>query len=237
MKRIFTYITCLLFLCQLSACATGMLWSKNATTYTDIYEDIGQDKVYAFAQIKQDKAMFQAGDLVMMGEAYWYVVDKKIAEDEYLLPILNTDLPLPYQVDKINIVLTEKNTQTQTTPFSTHFCLHYDAKNNQKINQLKKINFKADDKLPEHYQHCLSLNGKLYRAPEKMMADYHFEQTIPVYLQTYTREKHTNLPLYVGQLLGSAVTVPVDVVLVGATIVGLIPIFMWVDITQGGIHK
>ncbi|MBQ9601845.1 MAG: hypothetical protein IJR46_07540 [Neisseriaceae bacterium] len=227
MKKIFTHIVSLLLASQLSACATQALWNKDATTYTEKYQDIGTDKVYAFAQVKQNKAMFQAGDLVMMGENYWYVINKKTAEEKNLLPILNASFPLAYKVDRVNIILKEKKQQdAQETPFYTKFCLGYDAQNHHEIEKLKALNFQASDKQPEHYQQCLTVHGSLYRSPEQIPADYHFETTIPVYLQTFSLEKHTNPALYIGQLLGSVVTIPFDAAMIGAAIMVAIPIFM-----------
>lgn len=236
MKKILLSI---LIACQLNGCATQVLWEKDATTTTHDYQDIGEDKVYAFLQIKQNKDMFKIGDLVMMGEQYWYVINKDEVEKKKLLSMLNAGLSSPYQIseDKIEIVINKKKEQqeTQGLPFYTrNLCLAYDAKNDQEIEKLKQLSFRIDKKdKPEHYKRCFSVDGSIYRAPENVPENYRLKNNLAVSLQTHTSETHTNVPLKAGQILGSAVTIPFDIAMWGVGITALISVCTITGITTG----
>ena len=228
MKKILLSV---LIACQLNGCATQALWQKDATTTTHDYQDIGEDKVYAFLQIKQDKDMFKTGDLVMMGEQYWYVINKDEVEKKKLLSMLNAGFSSPYQVgeDKIKIVINKKKEQQemQGLPFYTRgFCLGYDAKNDQEIEKLKQLSFQVNKKQPEHYERCFSVDGSIYRAPENVPENYRLKNNLAVSLQMHSYETHTNVPLKAGQILGSAVTIPFDIAMWGAGITALISVCM-----------
>ena len=229
MKKILLSV---LIACQLNGCATQALWQKDATTTTHDYQDIGEDKVYAFLQIKQDKDMFKTDDLVMMGEQYWYVINKDEVEKKKLLSMLNADLSSSYQIDedKIKIVINKKKEQqeTQGLPFHTRdLCLGYDAKNEQEIEKLKQLSFQANKKdKPEHYKQCFFVKGSIYRAPENVPENYRLKNNLAVSLQTHTSETHTNAPLLAGQVLGTAVTLPFDIAMWGAGITALMSVCM-----------
>lgn len=78
--------------------------------------------------------------------------------------------------------------------FSTEgLCLRYDTDKPADIAKLKQLGFEAV-KLDNRtiYTRCVSAKGKYYATPQKLNADYHFEQSVPADIYYTVTEKHTD---------------------------------------------
>ena len=78
--------------------------------------------------------------------------------------------------------------------FSTDgLCLRYDTDRPADIAKLKQLEFEAvelDNRTI--YTRCVSAKGKYYATPQKLNADYHFEQSVPADIYYTVTEKHTD---------------------------------------------
>lgn len=87
--------------------------------------------------------------------------------------------------------------------FSTEgLCLRYDTDRPADIAKLKQLEFEAvelDNRTI--YTRCVSAKGKYYATPQKLNADYHFEQSVPVDIYYTVTEKHTDKSKLFGNIL------------------------------------
>ena len=70
-------ITALAAALALGGCMTAQQWTKNPPL-TTVNEDqpLGGDNLVAFGQVSEDHPPLQAGQLILVGEIYWFAIDK-----------------------------------------------------------------------------------------------------------------------------------------------------------------
>ncbi len=143
----------------------------------------------------------------MMGGKYWFAVNPE--DSAKLTGLLKAGLDKPFQI----VEDTPSYARHQALPvkfeapgsqnFSTGgLCLRYDTDRPDDIAKLKQLEFKAV-KLDNRtiYTRCVSAKGKYYATPQKLNADYHFEQSVPADIYYTVTEKHTDKSKLFGNIL------------------------------------
>lgn len=192
---------------MLNGC-TFMLWGMNDPfIQTTDRKHVDKDQIRAFGVVAEDNAQLEKGSLVMMGGKYWFVVNPE--DSAKLTGILKAGLDKPFQI----VEDTPSYARYQALPvkleapgsqnFSTDgLCLRYDTDRPDDIAKLKQLEFKAV-KLDNRtiYTRCVSAKGKYYATPQKLNADYHFEQSVPADIYYTVTEKHTDKSKLFGNIL------------------------------------
>ncbi|HEY9988374.1 hypothetical protein M5099_09450 [Neisseria meningitidis] len=183
---------------MLNGC-TAMMWGMNDPfSQTTAYKHVDKDQIRAFGVVAKDNAQLEKGSLVMMGGKYWFVVNPE--DSAKLTGILKAGLDKPFQI----VEDTPSYARHQALPvklespgsqnFSTEgLCLRYDTDRPADIAKLKQLEFKAvelDNRTI--YTRCVSAKGKYYATPQKLNADYHFEQSVPADIYYTVTKKHTD---------------------------------------------
>lgn len=183
---------------MLNGC-TAMMWGMNDPfSQTTAYKHVDKDQIRAFGVVAKDNAQLEKGSLVMMGGKYWFVVNPE--DSAKLTGILKAGLDKPFQI----VEDTPSYARHQALPvklespgsqnFSTEgLCLRYDTDRPADIAKLKQLEFKAvelDNRTI--YTRCVSAKGKYYATPQKLNADYHFEQSVPAAIYYTVTKKHTD---------------------------------------------
>lgn len=183
---------------MLNGC-TAMMWGMNDPfSQTTAYKHVDKDQIRAFGVVAKDNAQLEKGSLVMMGGKYWFVVNPE--DSAKLTGILKAGLDKPFQI----VEDTPSYARHQALPvklespgsqnFSTEgLCLRYDTDKPADIAKLKQLGFEAvelDNRTI--YTRCVSAKGKYYAKPQKLNADYHFEQSVPADIYYTVTEKHTD---------------------------------------------
>lgn len=183
----------------LAAALMAMMWGMNDPfSQTTAYKHVDKDQIRAFGVVAKDNAQLEKGSLVMMGGKYWFVVNPE--DSAKLTGILKAGLDKPFQI----VEDTPSYARHQALPvklespgsqnFSTEgLCLRYDTDKPADIAKLKQLGFEAV-KLDNRtiYTRCVSAKGKYYATPQKLNADYHFEQSVPADIYYTVTEKHTD---------------------------------------------
>ncbi|HGG7688463.1 TPA: hypothetical protein ACJJFK_000092 [Neisseria meningitidis] len=192
---------------MLNGC-TAMMWGMNDPfSQTTAYKHVDKDQIRAFGVVAKDNAQLEKGSLVMMGGKYWFVVNPE--DSAKLTGILKARLDKPFQI----VEDTPSYARHQALPvklespgsqnFSTEgLCLRYDTDRPADIAKLKQLEFEAvelDNRTI--YTRCVSAKGKYYATPQKLNADYHFEQSVPVDIYYTVTEKHTDKSKLFGNIL------------------------------------
>lgn len=192
---------------MLNGC-TLMLWGmNNPVSETITRKHVDKDQIRAFGVVAEDNAQLEKGSLVMMGGKYWFVVNPE--DSAKLTGILKAGLDKPFQI----VEDTPSYARHQALPvklespgsqnFSTEgLCLRYDTDRPADIAKLKQLEFEAvelDNRTI--YTRCVSAKGKYYATPQKLNADYHFEQSVPVDIYYTVTEKHTDKSKLFGNIL------------------------------------
>lgn len=192
---------------MLNGC-TAMMWGMNDPfSQTTAYKHVDKDQIRAFGVVAKDNAQLEKGSLVMMGGKYWFVVNPE--DSAKLTGILKAGLDKPFQI----VEDTPSYARHQALPvklespgsqnFSTEgLCLRYDTDKPADIAKLKQLGFEAV-KLDNRtiYTRCVSAKGKYYATPQKLNADYHFEQSVPADIYYTVTEKHTDKSKLFGNIL------------------------------------
>ncbi|HFC8519583.1 hypothetical protein [Neisseria lactamica] len=192
---------------MLNGC-TLMLWGmNNPVSETITRKHVDKDQIRAFGVVAEDNAQLEKGSLVMMGGKYWFVVNPE--DSAKLTGILKAGLDKPFQI----VEDTPSYARHQALPvkleapgsqnFSTDgLCLRYDTDRPDDIAKLKQLGFKAV-KLDNQtiYTRCVSAKGKYYATPQKLNADYHFEQSVPVEIYYMVEGKYTDKLKLFGNIL------------------------------------
>ncbi|WP_118791799.1 hypothetical protein [Neisseria bergeri] len=192
---------------MLNGC-TLMLWGmNNPVSETITRKHVDKDQIRAFGVVAEDNAQLEKGSLVMMGGKYWFVVNPE--DSAKLTGILKAGLDKPFQI----VEDTPSYARHQALPvkleapgsqnFSTDgLCLRYDTDRPDDIAKLKQLEFKAV-KLDKQtiYTRCVSAKGKYYATPQKLNADYHFEQSVPVEIYYMVEGKYTDKLKLFGNIL------------------------------------
>lgn len=183
---------------MLNGC-TAMMWGMNDPfSQTTAYKHVDKDQIRAFGVVAKDNAQLEKGSLVMMGGKYWFVVNPE--DSAKLTGILKAGLDKPFQI----VEDTPSYARHQALPvklespgsqnFSTEgLCLRYDTDKPADIAKLKQLEFEAvelDNRTI--YTRCVSAKGKYYATPQKLNADYHFEQSVPADIYYTVTKKHTD---------------------------------------------
>lgn len=192
---------------MLNGC-TLMLWGmNNPVSETITRKHVDKDQIRAFGVVAEDNAQLEKGSLVMMGGKYWFVVNPE--DSAKLTGILKAGLDKPFQI----VEDTPSYARHQALPvklespgsqnFSTEgLCLRYDTDRPADIAKLKQLEFEAvelDNRTI--YTRCVSAKGKYYATPQKLNADYHFEQSVPADIYYTVTEKHTDKSKLFGNIL------------------------------------
>lgn len=182
---------------MLNGC-TAMMWGMNDPfSQTTAYKHVDKDQIRAFGVVAKDNAQLEKGSLVMMGGKYWFVVNPE--DSAKLTGILKAGLDKQFQMVEPNPrfayqALPVKLESPASQNFSTDdLCLRYDTDRPADIAKLKQLEFEAvelDNRTI--YTRCVSAKGKYYATPQKLNADYHFEQSVPADIYYTVTEKHTD---------------------------------------------
>ncbi|HEZ6971699.1 TPA: hypothetical protein WJA31_000336 [Neisseria meningitidis] len=183
---------------MLNGC-TAMMWGMNDPfSQTTAYKHVDKDQIRAFGVVAKDNAQLEKGSLVMMGGKYWFVVNPE--DSAKLTGILKAGLDKPFQIVEDtpsyarHQALPVKLESPSSQNFSTEgLCLRYDTDKPADIAKLKQLGFEAvelDNRTI--YTRCVSAKGKYYATPQKLNADYHFEQSVPADIYYTVTEKHTD---------------------------------------------
>ncbi|HEZ0795753.1 TPA: hypothetical protein WGR05_000156 [Neisseria meningitidis] len=183
---------------MLNGC-TAMMWGMNDPfSQTTAYKHVDKDQIRAFGVVAKDNAQLEKGSLVMMGGKYWFVVNPE--DSAKLTGILKAGLDKPFQI----VEDTPSYARHQALPvklespgsqnFSTEgLCLRYDTDRPADIAKLKQLEFEAVELDKQTiYTRCVSAKGKYYATPQKLNADYHFEQSVPADIYYTVTKKHTD---------------------------------------------
>lgn len=192
---------------MLNGC-TLMLWGmNNPVSETITRKHVDKDQIRAFGVVAEDNAQLEKGSLVMMGGKYWFVVNPE--DSAKLTGILKAGLDKPFQIveDTPSYARHQALPVKLEAPGSQNFstgglCLRYDTDRPDDIAKLKQLEFKAV-KLDNQtiYTRCVSAKGKYYATPQKLNADYHFEQSVPADIYYTVTEKHTDKSKLFGNIL------------------------------------
>ena len=150
----------------LGGCMTAQQWTKNPPL-TTVNDDraFGGDNLVAFGQVSEDHPPLQAGSLILVGQIYWFAVNK--AESAELMRVLTSDLPRQflftdqsgsktYQV--LTVILDEKDRQH----FTSEVCLRYDTTEPTEVAKLQALDFQPRKIGNEPaYGRCLPMNRPL----------------------------------------------------------------------------
>lgn len=182
---------------MLNGC-TAMMWGMNDPfSQTTAYKHVDKDQIRAFGVVAKDNAQLEKGSLVMMGGKYWFVVNPE--DSAKLTGILKAGLDKQFQMVEPNPrfayqALPVKLESPASQNFSTDdLCLRYDTDRPADIAKLKQLEFEAvelDNRTI--YTRCVSAKGKYYATPQKLNADYHFEQSVPADIYYTVTKKHTD---------------------------------------------
>lgn len=192
---------------MLNGC-TLMLWGmNNPVSETITRKHVDKDQIRAFSVVAEDNAQLEKGSLVMMGGKYWFVVNPE--DSAKLTGILKAGLDKPFQIveDTPSYARHQALPVKLESPGSQNFstdglCLRYDTDRPDDIAKLKQLEFKAV-KLDKQtiYTRCVSAKGKYYATPQKLNADYHFEQSVPVEIYYMVEGKYTDKLKLFGNIL------------------------------------
>lgn len=192
---------------MLNGC-TFMLWGMNDPfIQTTDRKHVDKDQIRAFGVVAEDNAQLEKGSLVMMGGKYWFVVNPE--DSAKLTGILKAGLDKPFQIveDTPSYARHQALPVKLESPGSQNFstdglCLRYDTDRPDDIAKLKQLEFKAV-KLDKQtiYTRCVSAKGKYYATPQKLNADYHFEQSVPVEIYYMVEGKYTDKLKLFGNIL------------------------------------
>lgn len=192
---------------MLNGC-TLMLWGmNNPVSETITRKHVDKDQIRAFGVVAEDNAQLEKGSLVMMGGKYWFVVNPE--DSAKLTGILKAGLDKPFQIveDTPSYARHQALPVKLESPGSQNFstdglCLRYDTDRPADIAKLKQLEFKAV-KLDKQtiYTRCVSAKGKYYATPQKLNADYHFEQSVPVEIYYMVEGKYTDKLKLFGNIL------------------------------------
>ncbi|WP_127238679.1 hypothetical protein [Neisseria meningitidis] len=182
---------------MLNGC-TLMLWGmNNPVSETITRKHVDKDQIRAFGVVAKDNAQLEKGSLVMMGGKYWFVVNPE--DSAKLTGILKIGLDKPFQMVQHNPRFAHQALPVKLeAPGSQNFnteglCLRYDTDRPADIAKLKQLEFEAVELDKQTiYTRCVSAKGKYYATPQKLNADYHFEQSVPADIYYTVTEKHTD---------------------------------------------
>ncbi|HFA7395156.1 TPA: hypothetical protein WMU36_000312 [Neisseria gonorrhoeae] len=191
----------------LNGCTMMLRGMNNPVSQTITRKHVDKDQIRAFGVVAEDNAQLEKGSLVMMGGKYWFAVNPE--DSAKLTGLLKAGLDKPFQI----VEDTPSYARYQALPvkfeapgsqnFSTGgLCLRYDTGRPDDIAKLKQLEFKAV-KLDNRtiYTRCVSAKGKYYATPQKLNADYHFEQSVPADIYYTVTEKHTDKSKLFGNIL------------------------------------
>ncbi|HFA8464092.1 TPA: hypothetical protein WM127_000300 [Neisseria gonorrhoeae] len=191
----------------LNGCTMMLRGMNNPVSQTITRKHVDKDQIRAFGVVAEDNAQLEKGRLVMMGGKYWFAVNPE--DSAKLTGLLKAGLDKPFQI----VEDTPSYARHQALPvkfeapgsqnFSTGgLCLRYDTGRPDDIAKLKQLEFKAV-KLDNRtiYTRCVSAKGKYYATPQKLNADYHFEQSVPADIYYTVTEKHTDKSKLFGNIL------------------------------------
>ncbi|EMU0434337.1 hypothetical protein HA951_000177 [Neisseria gonorrhoeae] len=191
----------------LNGCTMMLRGMNNPVSQTITRKHVDKDQIRAFGVVAEDNAQLEKGSLVMMGGKYWFAVNPE--DSAKLTGLLKVGLDKPFQI----VEDTPSYARHQALPvkfeapgsqnFSTGgLCLRYDTGRPDDIAKLKQLEFKAV-KLDNRtiYTRCVSAKGKYYATPQKLNADYHFEQSVPADIYYTVTEKHTDKSKLFGNIL------------------------------------
>lgn len=192
---------------MLNGC-TAMMWGMNDPfSQTTAYKHVDKDQIRAFGVVAKDNAQLEKGSLVMMGGKYWFVVNPE--DSAKLTGILKAGLDKPFQIveDTPSYARHQALPVKLESPGSQNFstdglCLRYDTDRPDDIAKLKQLEFEAVELDKQTiYTRCVSAKGKYYATPQKLNADYHFEQSVPVEIYYMVKGEYTDKLKLFGNIL------------------------------------
>lgn len=192
---------------MLNGC-TLMLWGmNNPVSETITRKHVDKDQIRAFGVVAEDNAQLEKGSLVMMGGKYWFVVNPE--DSAKLTGILKAGLDKPFQIveDTPSYARHQALPVKLESPGSQNFstdglCLRYDTDRPDDIAKLKQLEFEAVELDKQTiYTRCVSAKGKYYATPQKLNADYHFEQSVPVEIYYMVKGEYTDQLKLFGNIL------------------------------------
>jgi membrane protein (fragment) len=210
-------ITALAAALALGGCMTAQQWTKNPPL-TTVNEDqpLGGDNLVAFGQVSEDHAPLQAGQLILVGEIYWFAIDK--AESAELTRVFTSDLPQQFLfTDKsgaknyqaLPVILDEKDRQH----FSSEVCLRYDTTDPAEVAKLQALDFKSQ-KIGHYpaYGRCLAMNGTMFIKPPNLPYDQRFQKSLPIEIKVRHQKRETDMVNIVSNIALLPATLSADTV-------------------------
>ena len=203
----------------LGGCMTAQQWTKNPPL-TTVNEDqpLGGDNLVAFGQVSEDHPPLQAGQLILVGEIYWFAIDK--AESAELTRVFTSDLPQQFLfTDKsgeknyqaLPVILDEKDRQH----FSSEVCLRYDTTEPTEVAKLQALDFQPRKIGNEPaYGRCLPMNGSLFIKPPNLPYDQRFGQdkNLPIEIKVRHSKREADVMNIVSNLATLPATLSADTV-------------------------
>lgn len=192
------FIFAFLMSAVLSGCITAGMWKKNENNF--VYSKEDSDTLMAFGENAK------TGQLVIMGEKYWFVLDKKSGQE--IRAIISSNLSSSFKTDKeIEIKLTKDN------GFYTLFTLYYSPVNDNEKTKIEKLGFQC---LPSYCQKIYNSYGTVYKAEQTNIKNKNqLKQHLPIVL--LTEDKITNkisdgLEI-IGKILQTPLALAADVII------------------------
>lgn len=188
MKRVLSLV---IFCVGLSGCMMTHLWDDRDNN--NRVEDYGTDQVQGFGVVQQVQAPLEAGQLVMQGQQFWYVVNSH--DSQYMYKVLSIKRSKPYTVlSEYKTPLagfpvqlygnTEKEIESD---FISAFCLAYQPENEVQRKQLTELYFKPDLDSKTLVM-CRHVRGMLIK-PGPILSQNKLSQPFPVMLTIFIEDK------------------------------------------------
>jgi len=201
----------------LGGCMTAQQWTTNPPL-TTVSEDqpLGGDNLVAFGQVSEDHQPLQAGQLILVGEIYWFAVDK--AESAELTRVFTSDLPQQFlftdqsgaqDYQALPIILDEKDRQH----FSSEVCLRYDTTDPIEVGKLQALDFQPRkiNHFPA-YGRCLNMRGTLFIKPPNLPYDQRFQKSLPIAIKVRHQKRETDITNIVSNIAMLPATLSADAV-------------------------
>ena len=214
----------------LSGC-TALLWKENGgSRHAEKETVIAEEQAYAFGVAQKEAAPLSAGQLVLMGRTFWFVLDAR--HSETLMPVLEADLPQAFRVGSLDKKrpqsLPARLTGRNGSRFSSFFCLSYPAQTEAEKTKLRGIGFTEYGR--SEYGRCFAVQGRIFAKPQQMPAAYRFRDSVPITVYT------TRSVAGQGRMAATAFKVlltPLTVALDTVSVVGLIGDMMIMNFDDG----
>lgn len=190
----------------LTGCFSTILWNSDKKIRETKEHKIASDYIRAFGKDNT------TGQIVMMGDKYWFILDKDSSTE--ISSVLNSKLPEAFSTKgnnafKVFVLDSEK--------VRSIFELHYSPKNAEERKILEDLKFNPLTEKKTLYTKEYGLYGKIYKTSPRMKKNYVFENTLPVeiYHSTYSERINPDfisaIPLAIAL---DIITLPIQLIII-----------------------